>query len=451
MDYPTVCGILRAMDKLIIEGGHALSGSLPVSGSKNTALPLMAAALLADGASVLSHIPNLRDVKTFAHVLRISGATVRFDEARNEMAVDASGVNYPEAPYELVKKMRASFYMLGALLGRCGHARVSLPGGCAWGPRPVDLHLKGMEAFGADIRLDHGYVVAEAKGGRLNGGVFRMNPSSVGATINLLLASVTARGASRIENAAREPDVVVFGQMLQKMGAHIRGLGTDTIDIEGVSTLSPVNFHNAPDRIELGTFMIAAAIAGKPGEPVRMTNAAPEYLGDAFVDAFTQTGAGYEPGDNYVDVTAPNKLLPVSIETGVYPGFPTDLQAQWTVLLAQASGNARVRDTVYYDRFKHIPELHRMGANAIVVQNEVFIAGGNGLQGATVMSTDLRAGVSLVLAGMIAEGETHVLRVYHLDRGYENLDGKLANAGIAIQRVQYDEFADPSIKEPVAG
>ena len=441
------------MDKLIIEGGHALTGSLPVSGSKNTALPLMSAALLADGVSTLSRIPNLRDVKTFAHVLRISGAAVRFDEDRNEMTVDASGVNYPEAPYELVKKMRASFYMLGALLGRCGRARVSLPGGCAWGPRPVDLHLKGMEAFGADIRLDHGYVVAEARGGRLDGGVFRMEPSSVGATINLLLASVTARGPSRIENAAREPDVAVFGEMLCNMGARIEGLGTDTIEVEGVDALTPVHFYNAPDRIELGTFMIAAAIAGEPGRAVRLTDAAPEHLGDAFIDAFAATGAGYRPGKDYVEVTAPDELQPVSIETAVYPGFPTDLQAQWTVLLARACGNARIRDTVYYDRFKHIPELHRMGANAIVVQNEAFVAGGHPLQGATVMSTDLRAGVSLVLAGMVAQGETHVLRIYHLDRGYEDLDGKLARAGIAIQRVQYDEFADPSIEEqePVAG
>ena len=428
-----------------------LAGSLPVSGSKNTALPLMAAALLADGASTLSRIPDLRDVKTFANVLRISGAVVRFDEARNEMEVDASGVNFPEAPYELVKKMRASFYMLGALLGRCGRARVSLPGGCAWGPRPVDLHLKGMEALGADIRLDHGYVVAEARGGRLAGGAFRMEPSSVGATINLLLAAVTARGSSRIENAAREPDVAVFGEMLRKMGARIEGLGTDIIEVEGVDALSPAAFYNAPDRIELGTFMIAAAIAGEPGRAVRMTDAAPEHLGDAFVDAFTATGAGYRPGKDYVEVTAPEVLNPVSIETAVYPGFPTDLQAQWTVLLTQARGNARVRDVVYYDRFKHIPELHRMGANAIVVQNEAFVAGGHPLQGASVMSTDLRAGASLVLAGMVAEGATHVLRVYHLDRGYENLDGKLAAAGVGIRRVQYDEFADPSIKEPVAG
>ncbi len=439
------------MDKLVIEGRSPLKGTLPVSGSKNTALPLMAAAVIADGRSTLTNVPNLRDVTTFAHVLRISGASVQFDPASHSMVVDAGTVDYPEAPYELVKKMRASFYMLGALLGRCGQARVSLPGGCAWGPRPVDLHLEGMKALGADISLDQGYVVARAKGGRLEGGAFRMEPSSVGATINLLLASITARGGSRIENAAREPDVVVFGRMLQAMGARIEGLGSETIEIEGVASLEPVDFQNAPDRIELGTFMIAAAIAGRPGEAVHISNAEPKYLGEAFIDAFRETGTGFTLGEDYVDVDAPDEIKPVSIETGVYPGFPTDLQAQWTVLLTQARGNARVRDTIYYDRFKHIPELRRMAANAIVVQNEVVVEGANELQGATVMSTDLRASVSLVLAGMVAKGETHVLRVYHLDRGYEDLAGKLANAGIKIRREEYDEFAEPSVEEPLAG
>lgn len=438
------------MDKLVIEGKHPLRGTLPVSGSKNTALPLMAGALLAEGKSTIENVPNLRDVTTFSHVLRISGASVNFNPSEHRLEIDATGVDYPEAPYDLVKKMRASFYMLGALIGRCGRARVSLPGGCAWGPRPVDLHLKGMEALGATIELEQGYVLAGTPGGRLEGGVFEMEPSSVGTTINLLLAAVTARGSSRIDNAAKEPDVVVFGQMLQQMGARIEGLGTDTIEIEGVDRLQPVTFYNAPDRIELGTFMIAAAIAGKPGEVVHLSNANPDYLGDSFIDAFARTGTRFTLGDDYVDIVAPEELLPVSIETGVYPGFPTDLQAQWTVLLTQAGGNARVVDTIYYDRFKHIPELRRMAANAIVVGNEVVVEGHNRLQGATVMSTDLRASVSLVLAGMVAEGETHVLRVYHLDRGYENLDGKLSAAGIKIRREEYDEFAEPVVEEPMA-
>ena len=431
------------MDKLVIKGQQPLRGTLPVSGSKNTALPLMAAALLTDGTTTLDHVPNLRDVRTFANVLRVAGAEVTFEPEAHQMTIDATRINHPEAPYELVKKMRASFYMLGALMGRCGRARVSLPGGCAWGPRPVDLHIKGMQAFGANIELDEGYVVATTPGGRLDGGSFRLEPSSVGATINLLLGAVTARGGSRIENAAQEPDVVAFGQALQQMGAQIDGLGTRTIEIQGVDELDSVAFSNTPDRIELGTYMIAAAIAGEPGQPVRLTHAEPEHLGHAFRDAFDQTGAHVEYGDDYVEVAAPETIEPVSITTGTYPGFPTDLQAQWTVLLACSDGTGTVTDTIYDDRFKHVPELQRLGIQVRVEDNTAIVEGGHPIKGAEVMSTDLRASVSLVLAGMVAEGTTHVRRVYHLDRGYENLEGKLRNAGIDIRRAEYDEFAEP--------
>lgn len=431
------------MDKFVIYGGRHLEGELPVSGSKNTALPLMAAAILGEGVTILDNVPNLQDVNTFAHVLRIAGASVRYDPALHRMTIDASRVNFPEAPYELVKTMRASFYMLGALLGRTGSARVSLPGGCAWGPRPVNLHLEGMKAFGASIELDQGYVVARAPGGRLEGGVFRLDPSSVGATINLMLAAVTARGPSRIENAAMEPDVVVFGNALQQMGARIEGLGTPDLEIEGVNALHPIEFRNCPDRIELGTFMIAAAMAGKPGDLIHISNAEPFHLGDAFTDAFARTGTKFSYGPDYVDVIPPDEIQPVSIETGVYPGFPTDLQAQWTVFMTQASGNSRITDHIYTDRFAHIPELHRMNVNALVVGNQVVVEGKCKIKGAYVMSTDLRGSVSLVLAGLVAEGETHVLRIYHLDRGYENLEGKLSDAGIAVQRVQYQEFPNP--------
>lgn len=431
------------MDKLVIRGGKPLMGTLRVSGSKNAALPLMAGALLAPGESTITNVPELRDVHTFARVMEVTGAVVRFDPASHTVTIDAANVVRPEAPYELVKRMRASFYMLGALLGRLGRARVSLPGGCAWGPRPVDLHIEGMKAFGAEISLEEGYVVAKARGGRLAGGSFTLSPSSVGATVNLVLAASTASGESRIENAAREPDVVVFGEALRDMGARIEGLGTRTITIQGVDALQPVSVRNCPDRIELGTFMIAAALAGSPGEPIAITGGNPEHLGETFLEMFRATGAGLEISDNVIRVDAPSALSPVSIETGVYPGFPTDLQAQWTVLLSRADGNAKVVDHIYTDRFKHIPELRRMGMNAIVVGNEVVVEGGGGLSGAHVMSTDLRASVSLVLAGMIARGETHVLRVYHLDRGYENLEGKLSAAGIDIERVKYDEFADP--------
>jgi UDP-N-acetylglucosamine 1-carboxyvinyltransferase len=409
----------------------------------------MAATLLAKGTTTIENVPSLRDVHTFSNVLRISGADVQFDADANRLQVDASRINHPEAPYELVKKMRASFYMLGALVGRCGRARVSMPGGCAWGPRPVDLHIKGMKAFGANIELDEGYVVATTPSGRLDGGSFRLEPSSVGATINLLLGAVTARGGSRIENAAMEPDVVAFGEALQTMGAQIDGLGTRTIEIQGVDALDAISFRNTPDRIELGTFMIAAAIAGKPGAPIRITEGDHAHLGHAFKEAFARTGAHVEYEPDVVTVAAPDTLNPVSITTGVYPGFPTDLQAQWTVLLACADGTATVTDTIYDDRFKHIPELQRLGVEVSVKGNTATVHGGQPIKGAKVMSTDLRASVSLVLAGMVAEGDTHVLRIYHLDRGYEDLQQKLSEAGVAIRREEYDEFAEPEPQQPV--
>ncbi len=431
------------MQKLIVHGKQTLSGDLHVSGSKNTALPLMAAAILGGGKSVLSAIPNLKDVRTFSRVIGFTGVSIEQDPTAGTLTVDALNVDEPEAPYELVKRMRASFYMMGALLGRCGEARVSLPGGCAWGPRPVNLHIEGSRALGAEVELDQGYVVARAPGGRLRGGSFMLTPSSVGATVNLLLGAVTAAGPSRIENAATEPDVVVFGEYLQRMGASIAGLGSPTIEVEGVDQLSPADFANCPDRIEMGTFMIAAAMAGQPGHDVNIVGGRADHLGAAFTDAFERTGAEVGYAEDSIAVRAPQSIQPVSITTGVYPGFPTDLQAQWTVFMTQASGNSKVTDTVYTDRFKHIPELRRMGLNAIVVGNEVVVEGGTRLSGAHVMSTDLRASVSLVLAGMVAEGDTHVQRIYHLDRGYEDLEGKLSRAGIEIERVTYDEFADP--------
>ena len=448
---------LDSMDTLVIQGGRPLRGPLHVGGSKNTMLPLMAAAVLADGVTTIRNVPALHDVLTFSNVLRVTGCRVSFSpddnpETPDVMTIDATDLHHYEAPYDLVNKMRASFYMLGALLGRGGKAKVSLPGGCAWGPRPVDLHLKAMKALGARIEERHGYVFATAPGGRLTGGTIRFEPSSVGATINFLLAAVTAQGESRIENAAAEPDVVVFGQMLQQMGADISGLGTDTVTIRGVERMNAVDFTNCPDRIELGTYMIAAAIAAEPGETVRLTGANPDHLGEAFLDAFRLTGVPFSVGQGTVDVTGVAAIQPVSVEATPYPGFPTDLQAQWTVMMTQAAGASTVRDTVYTDRVKHLPELRRLGADVRVEGDTVHVAGlaaggtadgvAHGqprrLSGATVMSTDLRASVSLVLAGMVAEGETEVLRVYHLDRGYENLEGKLSRAGIAIVRSSDD-------------
>ncbi|MEL6614748.1 MAG: UDP-N-acetylglucosamine 1-carboxyvinyltransferase, partial [Bacteroidota bacterium] len=344
-------------------------------------------------------------------------------------------------PYDLVKQMRASFYMLGALLGRTGKAKVSLPGGCAWGPRPVDLHIKGIQALGAEIREEGGYVIAEAPNGRLEGGTFRFEPSSVGATVNVLLAAVTASGESRFENAAAEPDVVVFGEMLKAMGAQIEGLGTDTITVQGVEKLHPVEFSNCPDRIELGTYMIAAAIATPPGETFTIHGTNADHLGADFRERFEATGVPVRYGDGQIEVEGVEAIQPVDIETAPYPGFPTDLQAQWTVMMTQASGASTVRDTVYTDRFKHIPELRRLGAKLRVEGDTVHVEGKGEapLSGAIVMSTDLRASVSLVMAGMVADGTTDVLRVYHLDRGYEQLETKLQNAGIDIAREEYDE------------
>lgn len=431
------------MDKLVIRGGRPLYGSFDVGGSKNTALALMAGTLLADGTTTIRHVPALRDVHTFARVLSVTGARCNFDADGHRVTVDASTVDKPVAPYELVKRMRASFYMLGALVARCGHAKVSLPGGCAWGPRPVDLHLEGLKAFGAEVELDQGYVIARAPSSGLPGGTFMLTPSSVGATVNLLLAAVTAKGGSRIENAAIEPDVVEFSRMLERMGARIHGIGSHTLEIEGVPALAPVEWDNCPDRIEAGTFLIAAAMAGRPGVPISVKGVLPDHLGEVFIDAFRRTGCELILDGTSAHVVPPERLQAVSIETGVFPGFPTDLQAQWTVLLACSEGNAKVHDTVYTDRFKHIPELRRMNVNAIVVGGEVVMEGGRRIQGAHVMSTDLRASVSLVLAGLVAEGETHVLRIYHLDRGYEDLEGKLARAGADIRRERYDEWADP--------
>lgn len=432
------------MDKLVVRGGNPLTGSLTVSGSKNTALPLMSAALLTDGPVTLTNVPDLKDIHTFRRVIEVTGTQIDHSPKEHRMTLNAGTLDRAEAPYELVKRMRASFYMLGALLGRMGKARVSLPGGCAWGPRPVDLHIEGMKALGATIDLDQGYVVANAPGGRLDGGRVTLEPSSVGATINIALAASLAKGSSVIENAAIEPDVVHFCEMLQAMGARLDGVGTRTLEIEGVDRLNPVDYENCPDRIEMGTFMIAAAIAGRPGQPVEVRNGRTDHLGQAFLEAFERTGTQIEAGDGLIRIIPPAELRPVSVTTGIYPGFPTDLQAQWTVLMARCAGNSKVHETVYPDRFKHIPELQRMGVNAIIVGDEVVIEGSKSIQGTHVMSTDLRASVSLVLAGMVAEGETHVLRVYHLDRGYERLEAKLAGAGIDIERVSHDEWAVPS-------
>ena len=418
------------MDKFVIEGPTPLKGTIPISGSKNAALPLMAAALLGDSPTTIHNVPKLRDIYTFNNVIRVTGAKVDFDEENGILTIDPTHLSHLEAPYELVRKMRASFYMLGALLGKHGQAKVSLPGGCAWGPRPVDLHIEGLKNMGANIELDQGYVIADADD-TLEGGTYKLDPSSVGATINLLLGSVLKAKEFTIKNAAKEPDVVLLCEALQKMGADIEGVGTSKLTIKKVGSLSGVEIHNAPDRIETGTFMIAAAM--HPESEVTLTGADPDDLG-AFTKTFRKTGAEVDIEGSTIKVTAPKEIKATSIETEVYPGFPTDLQAQWSTMMTQAKGKSTVTDTIYFDRFSYVPELVRLGADMDVTKNKVSITGKTPLKSASVMSTDLRASVSLVLAAMAAEGTSDVLRIYHLDRGYEGLEEKLTSVGAQITR-----------------
>lgn len=419
------------MDKFIIEGPTPLRGSIAVSGSKNAALPLMAAAILGDSPTTIRLIPKLKDIYTFNNVIRVTGTSVQFDEENNTLKIDSQNLGFAEAPYELVRKMRASFYMLGALMGKTGEAKVSLPGGCAWGPRPVDLHLRGLEAMGAEIKLESGYVIGSFPGESVPGGDYELNPSSVGATVNLILTAVRRAEKFTIKNAAKEPDVVLLCDTLTKMGANIEGAGTDTITIRRVESLEGIETSNDPDRIETGTYMIAAAM--HPDSSITLTGCKPKDLG-AFPDDLRKTGADVSIDGDTIKVKAPKTIKPVDVDTQIYPGFPTDLQAQWATLMTQADGHSKVTDNIYFDRFSYVPELKRLGADMSVKENTVSIKGSSTLSGTSVMSTDLRASVSLVMAGMIAEGRTEVLRVYHLDRGYEDLEDKLNRAGTSIIR-----------------
>lgn len=421
------------MDKLVIEGGHRLHGTIPVSGAKNGSLAIMPASLLAGGTYTFYNTPNLRDVWTMSRLLGEMG--VHCELNGNELFVDSSNITSYEAPYEHVKKMRASFYVLGPLLSRFGYAKVSLPGGCAWGPRPVDLHLKGMEKLGAEIDLDNGYVIAKAE--RLIGARFHFDVSSVGATGNVLMAATLAKGTTLLTNAATEPEITALARMLVKMGAKIDGIGTNQLEIEGVDELKPVNETTIPDRIEAATFLIAAAMTrGK----VELTNTNPYHL-SAVIAKLEESGCK-------IDVNASNILLemdeapkPVDITTNVYPGIPTDIQAQWMAyMLCTEGGSSKITETIYSDRFKHVPELARLGANVEVLDSTAIINGGNKLKAATVMSSDLRASASLVLAALVAEGKSEVLRVYHLDRGYENLETKLNAVGANIKRVRTEQI-----------
>ena len=388
----------------------------------------MAATLLAPGEYRIENVPRLRDVRTMAHLLRIIGA--RVTQEGHVLHIDTSDASFPEAPYELVKTMRASIYVLGPLLARMRKARVSLPGGCAWGPRPVDLHLKGMRQLGARLHLEKGYIVAQAT--RLRGTTIALDVSSVGATGNIMMAAVLAEGETIIENAAEEPEIVDLGNFLKQMGAYIEGLGTKVVRIRGIKSLQPANYRVIPDRIEAGTFLVAGLLTR--GD-VTITHCQPNHLTEILA-RLREAGARLEVREDSVHITAGEWIRPVHVTTAVYPGFPTDMQAQWTALMSLARGSSVVTDTIYPDRFTHVPELVRLGADIVVKNNAAFISGVEKLLGAPVMSTDLRASASLVLAGLVAEGQTEVHRIYHIDRGYEAIEKKLQQLGAHIQRVE---------------
>ncbi len=399
------------MDKLVIRGGRKLSGRLRVSGAKNGSLALMPATILAPGVYHLSNTPNLRDVRTMSQLLGSLGISCELKD--NELLIDSSNINSFEAPYEHVKKMRASFYVLGPLVARFGEARVSLPGGCAWGPRPVDLHLKGLEKLGAEIQIDKGYIVARAR--KLTGAKFHLDISSVGATGNILMAAVLAKGTTLLSNAAAEPEITALAEMLVRMGARIDGIGTSMLEIEGVSQLKPTDHSTLPDRIEAATYLIATAMTGGN---IEMENVNPSHL-TSVIAKLEEAGCKIDVNGSSIRLEMDGPPNPTDIVTAVYPGIPTDIQAQWTAFMLCAGGTSRITDTVYHDRFKHVPELQRLGAGIEVHDNVAHVAGGRQLSGATVMSSDLRASASLILAALVAEGKTDVLRVYHLDRGYE--------------------------------
>lgn len=420
------------MDKFVIHGGKPLNGSVAISGAKNSSLALMPAALLAGGTVHLRNTPALRDVNTMAALLRTMG--VRAELTNHVLTLDTSGVDRFEAPYEHVKKMRASIYVLGPLLARFGRAKVSLPGGCAWGPRPVNLHIEAMRKLGAEIELHEGYIHARAE--RLTGAHIHFDVSSVGATGNTLMACVLARGTTVIQNAAIEPEITQLAEFLVSMGAKIHGIGTNRLEIEGVETLTPADCETIPDRIEAGTFLVAAALCGGP---VTLTGVIPGHI-TAVTAKLQDVGADVTVGEHSVTLRAPSAIRSVDVTANIYPGFPTDMQAQWTALMAIASGTSIVTDTIYFDRFKHIPELLRLGADVEVKENAAIVRGVHHLAGAKVMSTDLRASASLILAGLVAGGTTEVLRVYHLDRGYESIEKKLRLLGADIERVAGEEF-----------
>ncbi|MGE7998546.1 UDP-N-acetylglucosamine 1-carboxyvinyltransferase [Lysinibacillus sp. NPDC093190] len=423
------------MEKIIVTGGQKLQGKVRVEGAKNAVLPILAAALLASkGENVIKEVPNLADVFTINEVLKSLNAAVTYIPEDNTVYIDTTKELSSEAQFEFVSKMRASILVMGSLLARNGYARVALPGGCAIGSRPIELHLKGFEAMGAKISFGHGYVEAKAEG-RLKGANVYLDFPSVGATENIMTAAALAQGTTVIENAAKEPEIVDLANFINSMGGRVIGAGTNTIRIEGVDTLYGTEHHIIPDRIEAGTFMVAAAIT--KGD-VTIENAVPEHM-TALIAKMREMGVEITELDEGIRVRAPKTLKAVDIKTMPHPGFPTDMQSQMMALMLTAEGTSIITETVFENRFMHVEEFRRMNAGAKIEGRSVFIEGPVNLQGAEVMATDLRAAAALILAGLVSEGVTRVTKLHHLDRGYVDFHGKLAALGAHIERVPLEE------------
>jgi UDP-N-acetylglucosamine 1-carboxyvinyltransferase len=417
------------VEKLAITGGTQLDGEVTISGAKNATLPILAGALLSEGEVRISNVPHLRDVTTTIELLGRMGVSVTIHDPM-DVEVNSSTISDFNAPYDLVKTMRASILVLGPLLARFGQADVSLPGGCAIGARPVDMHVKGLRALGAEVEIDDGYIRARAD--RLRGAHVFFDMVSVTGTENLLMAAVLAEGESVLENAAREPEIQDLANFLTSMGAKIEGAGTNRIVVQGVPSLGPTSYRVQPDRIEAGTFLVAAAITGGR---VRVRKVEPLHL-EGVIQKLLEAGALIETGDDWIELDMRGrKLKSVDLITDPYPGFPTDMQAQFVALNCVAAGTAAVTETVFENRFMHVPELQRMGADISLQGNTAIIRGVEGLSSATVMATDLRASASLVIAALVAEGETMVERIYHIDRGYECIEEKLRQIGAKIRRI----------------
>ncbi len=416
------------MDKVVIHGGNRLAGQIKISGAKNAALPIFAATLLAPGVFEISDVPDLKDIRTISKLLEEFGAKVG-KVGSSSYRIDSENVNHHEASYDLVKTMRASCLALGPLLARLGRAKVSLPGGCAIGERPIDQHLKGLQALGADVRLEHGYVDLRVNG-RLTGSRVTLDIVTVTGVMNIMMAATLAEGRTVIENAAGEPEVVALADMLNSMGAEINGAGSSVITIDGVEELRSTSVRIIPDRIEAGTFMVASAITG--GD-VKVIGVVPEH-GATLLEKLRDCGCRVTESENSIRVEGPDNIAPVNVTTSPFPGFPTDMQAQFMALMTLAGGASVITETIFENRFMHIGELRRMGADIKVSGNTAVVRGVAGLSGAELMATDLRASASLILAGLAANGRTSVSRVYHLDRGYEHIESKLAAIGADIRR-----------------